>query len=184
MWQQQEEPSPCGAVEVTGLCVVTWGDPKWWRQLSSPRQSKISLGMCCSSAGNCNAIRAGGLVATWGESGGGDSSEAQDQLRSVVQINATQRAFVAILGDGSVVTWGDLESAGDNSTVPNQLRSVRQVRPTGGGAFAAILEDRSVFTWGKPDYGGDSSQVQDKLSGVQQVAAAFSAFAAILSDLS
>lgn len=80
------------------------------------------------------------------------------------------------------MTWGDLESAGDNSTVPNQLRSVRQVRATGGGAFAAILEDRSVFTWGDPDYGGDSSQVQDKLSGVQQVEAAFSAFAAILSD--
>ena len=85
---------------------------------------------------------------------------------------------------GLLWPWGDLESAGDNSTVPNQLRSVRQVRATGGGAFAAILEDRSVFTWGDPDYGGDSSQVQDKLSGVQQVAAAFSAFAAILSDLS
>ena len=116
----------------------------------------------------------------------GDSSEAQDHARSAPECRANQRHTASSCCDPR--RWvccdlgKDLESAGDNSTVPNRLRSVRQVRATGGGALAARLEDRSVLTWGDPDYGGDSSQVQDKLSGVQQVAAAFSAFAAILSD--
>ena len=36
-----------------------------------------------------------------------DSSEVQDQLKGVQQVQATScRAFAAILADGSVVTWG------------------------------------------------------------------------------
>ena len=47
-------------------------------------------------------------VVTWGNAScGGDSSAVRDQLRSVVQIQATlDGAFAAILEDGSVVTWG------------------------------------------------------------------------------
>ena len=45
---------------------------------------------------------------TWGDPDyGGDSSEVQDQLKGVQQIQATDYAFAAILADGSVVTWGD-----------------------------------------------------------------------------
>ena len=44
---------------------------------------------------------------TWGASHrGGDSSAVRDQLKNVQQIQATPSAFGAILGDGSVVTWG------------------------------------------------------------------------------
>ena len=44
---------------------------------------------------------------TWGCSDyGSDSSSVQDQLKNVQQVQATSRAFVAILRDGSVVTWG------------------------------------------------------------------------------
>ena len=52
---------------------------------------------------------ADGSVVTWGEvpAIGGDSSGVQDQLKDVQQIQASSRAFAAILGDGSVVTWGD-----------------------------------------------------------------------------
>ena len=38
---------------------------------------------------------------------GGDSSAVQDQLKNVQQIQACKDAFAAILGHGSVVTWGD-----------------------------------------------------------------------------
>ena len=45
---------------------------------------------------------------TWGGARqGGDSSAVQDQLKSVQQIKSSRTAFAAILGDGSVVTWGE-----------------------------------------------------------------------------
>ena len=44
---------------------------------------------------------------TWGATDGrGDSSPVQDQLKNVQQIQALRTAFVAILANGSIVTWG------------------------------------------------------------------------------
>ena len=46
-------------------------------------------------------------MVTWGDAdSGADSSAVQDQLRNVQQIQASGAAFAAIIGDGSVVTWG------------------------------------------------------------------------------
>ena len=46
-------------------------------------------------------------MVSWGDGGyGGDSSTVQEQLKNVQQIQASSRAFAAILGDGSVVIWG------------------------------------------------------------------------------
>ena len=121
-------------------------------------------------------------IATWGNAAfGADSSAVQDQLKDVVQIQATYRAFAAILEDGSIVTWGDANCGGDSSAVQDQLQNVQQIQAT-SMAFAAILEDGSVVTWGYANCGGDSSAVRDKLRGVQQIQAAFGAFAAILED--
>ena len=63
-----------------------------------------------------------------------------------VQVEATGWAFAAILGDGSVVTWGDDRHGGDSSAVRDQLKTVQQIQATNaliddGGAFAAILAD-------------------------------------------
>ena len=71
-------------------------------------------------------------------------------------------AFAAILADGSVVTWGDLDRDGDSSAVQDQLKNVQQIQAT-FWAFAAILADGSVVAWGHKAYGGDSSAVQDQL---------------------
>ena len=38
------------------------------------------------------------------------------------------RAFAAILGDGSVVTWGHAGHGGDSSAVQDQLRDVQQIQ--------------------------------------------------------
>ena len=112
---------------------------------------------------------------------GGDSSEVQDQLKGVQQVQATRNAFAAILSDGSVVSWGHPKSGGDSSEVQDQLKGVRQVQAN-DWAFAAILANGSVVTWGGLHDGGDSSYVQDRLKGVQQVQASAAAFAAILAD--
>ncbi|OLP82183.1 hypothetical protein AK812_SmicGene37179 [Symbiodinium microadriaticum] len=71
-------------------------------------------------------------------------------------------AFAAILGDGSVITWGDADDGGDSSAVQDQLRDVQQIQAS-NGAFAAILGDGSVVTWGDAEFGGHSSAVQDQL---------------------
>ena len=102
-------------------------------------------------------------VVTWGfPYSGGDSSEVQDQLKGVQQVQATSEAFAAILAE-----------------VQDQLKGVQRVQAN-CYAFAAILADESVVTWGFPDSGGDSSYIQDRLKGVQQVQATNFAFAAIL----
>ena len=120
----------------------------------------------------------GDRVVTWGlEVGGG--SKVQDQLKGVQQVQATSKAFAAILADGSVVTWGEPARGGDSSEVQDQLKGVQQVQAT-AYAFAAILADESVVTWGARNCGGDSSEVQDQLKGVQQVQGTDWAFAAIL----
>ncbi|OLP91981.1 putative E3 ubiquitin-protein ligase HERC1 [Symbiodinium microadriaticum] len=102
-----------------------------------------------------------------------------------VQIKARKcvhcRAFAAILGDGSVVTWGDVDFAGDSSAIQEQLRDVQQIQAS-IQAFAAILGDGSVVTWGDARSGGDSSAVQEQLRDVQQIQASAAAFAAIRGD--
>ena len=59
---------------------------------------------------------------TWGNRDcGGDSSEVQEHLKSVQQVQATDFAFAAILADGSVVTWGYPNCGGDSSAVSDQF---------------------------------------------------------------
>ncbi|OLP96545.1 putative E3 ubiquitin-protein ligase HERC2 [Symbiodinium microadriaticum] len=94
-----------------------------------------------------------------------------------VQVLACSRAFAAILGDGSVVSWGRT----DFSAVQDQLKNVQQIQAS-IAAFAAILNDGSVVTWGNAADGGDSRAVQDQLKNVQQIQASCDAFAAILAD--
>ena len=81
---------------------------------------------------------------------------------------------MAILDDGSVVTWGHAENGG----VQDLLTNVKQIRAS-DEAFAAILGDGSVVTWGAEWAGGDSSALQDQLQNVQQIQASKQAFAAI-----
>ena len=74
----------------------------------------------------------------------------------------SQTSFEAILGDGSVVTWGY------SSAVQGQLRNVQQIQAS-FRAFAANLIDGSVVTWGSAVHGGDSSAAQGQLRNVQQI---------------
>ena len=61
-------------------------------------------------------------VVTWGsKDSGGDSSEVQDRLKGVQQVQSNPNAFAAILADGSVVTWGDPKYGGDSAAVSDQF---------------------------------------------------------------
>ena len=87
-----------------------------------------------------------------------------------VQVQACEYAFAAILGDGSVVTWGHAALGGDSSAVQDQLKNVQQIQAS-PGAFAAVLDDGSVVTWGGAAKGGESTAVWDQLKNVQQIQA-------------
>ena len=78
------------------------------------------------------------------------------------QIEACCEAFAAILGDGSVVTWGDPCLGGDCTDVQDQLQNMQQVQAS-YHAFAAVRGDGSVLTWSSPHDRGDSRGVQDHL---------------------
>ena len=94
-----------------------------------------------------------------------------------LQLQAFAYAFVAVLGDGSVMTWADSGYGGDSSDVQTQLKNGQQIQASRcGSAFAAILSDRSVVTWDFAAFGGDSSAVQEQLKGVQQIQASNNAF--------
>ena len=66
------------------------------------------------------------------------------------QNRGSQKAFAAILGDGSVITWGYAIYGGDSSEVQDRLRDAQQIQAS-YQAFAAILGDGSVVTWGAAD---------------------------------
>ena len=81
-------------------------------------------------------------------------------IHAAADIHERTSAFVAVLGDGSVVAWGEDSRGGGSSDVRDQLRNVQHIQCS-WGAFAAILADGSVVTWGYARHGGDSSAVQD-----------------------
>ena len=89
------------------------------------------------------------------------------------QIQSSHAAFAAILGDGSVVTWGDADFGGNSSAVQHQLRDVQQIQAN-TLCFAA--------TWADARFGGGSIAVQEQLTNVRQIQAACGTCAAILDD--
>ena len=71
----------------------------------------------------------------------------QVQLKATRQGAMQDATFAAVLGDGSVVTWGGVDIGGDSSAVQAQLKNVQQIQAS-NSAFAAIRSDGSVVTWG------------------------------------
>ncbi|WP_345869931.1 Ig-like domain-containing protein [Shewanella algae] len=105
------------------------------------------------------------------------------KVSRVGKIYGNNGAFAAMLGDGSVITWGGAIFGGDSSAVAGQLSSGVSKIYTGGMSFAALKDDGSVVTWGDPDSGGDSSSVAGQLSsGVSDIYANWMGFAALKED--
>ena len=58
---------------------------------------------------------------TWGQLVG-VTAVTYDQLKHVQRMQASRHAFAAILGNASVVTWGDADFGGDSSALRDQLK--------------------------------------------------------------
>ena len=121
-------------------------------------------------------------VVTWGDPSHCDVSMVNHQLKDVKEITASHSAYAALLGDGSVVTWGEPKGGGDSEAVKDQLHNVKEIAYT-SGAFAALREDGSVVSWGNVQCGSDSRCVQDQLYDVRLLkGAGSSCFSAIRLD--
>ena len=121
-----------------------------------------------ASYGAFATILESGYVVTWGDPNcGGDSSQAQEQLRNVQDIQATQSAFATILESGAVVTWGRASYGGDSSQVQEQLRNVQRIQATDNGVFAAILNSGYVVTCVSRNVA--ETAVQEQLSNFQRI---------------
>ena len=90
-------------------------------------------------------------------------------------VRSNRSAFAALLGDGSVVTWGDAAGGGDSSALQDQPKNVQHIQAT-LSAFPAFLGDGSVVTWGLASDGGDCTAVQGQLQNVQQIQASAGRF--------
>ena len=127
------------------------------------------------------ALREDGTVVTWGSPEfGGDSSQVQEKLTGVQQIQATECSFAALRADGTIVTWGD-SFCGGNSSYVQQLKGATGIQAS-DSAFAALLDTGRAVVWGHPSCGGAmSSREQEQLRGVREIQSTrLGALAAIL----
>ncbi|CAJ1354918.1 unnamed protein product [Effrenium voratum] len=127
------------------------------------------------------ALREDGTVVTWGSPEfGGDSSQVQEKLTGVQQIQATECSFAALRADGTIVTWGD-SFCGGNSSYVQQLKGATGIQAS-DSAFAALLDTGRAVVWGHPSCGGAmSSREQEQLLGVREIQSTrLGALAAIL----
>eukprot|EP00913_Durusdinium_trenchii_P010680 g10020.t1 len=117
-------------------------------------------------------------VVSWGFVTEGMDAGVRARLRNVQTISASAGAFAAVLGDGSLVVWGDPHQGGDRALELTDVREVVGAQK----AFAAILNDGRAVAWGEPEEGGDASEVKEQLRNVRSLSATHRAFAALLED--
>jgi hypothetical protein len=125
-------------------------------------------------------------IVTWGKSVIPEQLDFQMREHKICKVATTDYAFAAVLGNGSVVSWGKHHFGSDSSLVQHRLKKVKDISAT-RVAFCALLEDGTVVTWGHPEAGGidesaDSSRVQDSLQNVKTVYPNGYAFAALLEN--
>jgi alpha-tubulin suppressor-like RCC1 family protein len=191
--------------------VVTWGNTTTFNNTLLPPASLLiaqpntsdPLPTIYSTGTAFAALKNDGSVVTWGNATYGgtipttlvselDGKDETGENKDVTQIFSTNTAFAALRADGSVVTWGDVNSGG---TIPTTLvseldgkdetgenKDVTQIFST-NTAFAALRTDGSVVTWGNATYGGDSTLLKTDLVRVQQIYSNDVAFTALTSSL-
>ena len=88
----------------------------------------------------------------------------QYYLRTPV-VYSTDNAFAAVLGDGTVITWGSRGDGGSSSAVQSKLKNIRSICST-EYAFAATTNSGTVITWGDHGSGDGTTQPVAERTGV------------------
>jgi len=112
---------------------------------------------------------------------GGDSSHVQSQLKNVKMIVSSRYAFVALLSDSSIVTWGgQYDTRKIHEQIQTRLYNVKMIF-SNSFAFAALLGNGRVISWGEEYYGGNIlNQFKPNYTNVKMIFSTKKAFVALL----
>ena len=102
-----------------------------------------------SARGTGLAVTAQGSLVAWGRETAGEITQVPSGITNAVQVAVGHTHCVALKGDGTVVSWGDISSGLSN--VPAGLKAV-QVAASWKNS-AAVAADGKVYVWGV-DYDG------------------------------
>jgi hypothetical protein len=150
------------------------------------------------------ALKNNGSVVTWGSVGsGGNSTIAKSEYingnetltetasvssslsSGVIDIYSNSSAFAALKNNGSVVTWGNIESGGNSTVAKSEYINGNGTSTEGASvsasissgvvaiysnsaAFAALKNNGSVVTWGDVLCGGNSTKSKSTWSNNNQ----------------
>ena len=174
--------------------VVLWGNPLYGsdgllyksdRTTQSMKSQLTNIASLHSTSYGFSAITKERKVITWGGWGEGSVTHQQleglNNLTDVVEIFTSLQAYAALMADGSVYTWGNVDYGGNSQSAQSQLTDIVDIKP-GGHAFAAIKSDGGVIAWGDALRGGDLSSVKNELHGVVDVIPSYQSMAALKND--
>jgi hypothetical protein len=107
-------------------------------------------------------------------------------LTNVTKIYSTEYAFAALMANGTVVSWGRIDSGGNTSyggslgsgIGDGELINVTKIYST-GKAFAALMADGTVLSWGET-WCAFGAPCGADLTGVIDIYSTDTAFAAIV----
>ena len=177
--------------------VLTWGHPRFGGNNSNVQTElkQGSVGYIVSTDYAFTAVMNDKRsIVTWGGANMlgtpislNDSIRKQVSMYGIYKIHSTSSAFVAILENGDLVTWGDVHHGGlIPATQEAQLQVGVEYIVSNYGAFVAKLSKRNgVVAWGDSDCGGTMSiemQQEIKTKGVDHIYATKAAFAVTLLD--
>ena len=117
--------------------------------------------------------------------------------KSVKKFIGTDKAFVLLFNDNSLILWGDLtnihsdseDDDGESDTSQEEQVTEPEFDPLNGDvyvtekAFAQIDDQGNVTTWGHENFGGDSTAVQEQLQHITHIASTDWAFAALTESM-
>lgn len=210
---------PAGAV-ANGAVVLAWGENAM-SQLGGAAPTESSIPIAVEGVSGVSAVAAGGkhsmallsngTVVGWGGDGFGELGNGSTRQRvpvpvpvkglsNVAAIAAGHKFSLALLGNGTVMSWGNDQygklgdgTTGVKSSVPVQVRGLSGVTAISAGFFhsLALLRNGAVMAWGNGDYGelGNGATVDSNvpvpvsgLTGVKQISAGGIHSLALLSD--
>ena len=124
--------------------------------------------------------------------------------KKIKKVVSNDKAFLALIEDGTVYCWGDNDYGGDSYSLPISdfestdktdifntttiklnnivtLTNVKEIYST-PKAYVALKNDNTVSVWGDANYGGHTTSVSSYLTDINKIYSTDRAFAALKND--
>ena len=155
---------------------ICWGEKTVGGEFPPPNNTSLTaptkVRNIYSSAFAFAALDATSKLTVWGgeDSGGGGYHDKIKDIENVIDVFAGYKVFTALIKNGDLVVWGDVNFGGINSSINyyfltdqndgkiTDIVSVYFNGSTTAGACAALTTSKSLYVWGNADYGGESTE--------------------------